>query len=141
MHPVQLSVMVQTRRERENFSKAEIEIILSVVESKKQMLFSSVSSGVPGTGKAKAWREVTDAVSAVSAVTRTVSEVKRLVDFKLEAKRCISVYKKKYIKWRRLTVTADTCRQVYHWYHWGDLCQGLYLTETVTFLHQTQMVR
>ena len=44
-----------------------------------------------GTGKAKAWKEVTDAVNAVSVVQRTMSEVKRKwFDMKLEAKKRIS---------------------------------------------------
>ncbi|MDG2555480.1 SANT/Myb-like DNA-binding domain-containing protein [Vibrio parahaemolyticus] len=100
MHPVDLSVMAQRKKERErkkNFSEAEIEIILGEVDLRKNILFSSVSSGVTGTGKAKAWREVTDAVNVVSVVQRTMSEVKRKwFDMKLEAKKRISTHKKNY---------------------------------------------
>ncbi|XP_059204107.1 uncharacterized protein LOC131983404 [Centropristis striata] len=90
--------MAQRKKERErkkNFSEAEIEVILGEVESKKNILFSSVSSGVTGTGKAKAWREVTDAVNVVSVVQRTTAEVKRKwFDIKLDAKKRISAHKK-----------------------------------------------
>lgn len=53
------------REKRKNISEAEIKVILSEVEVSKNNLFSSVSSGVTGTGEAKAWREETDAVNAV----------------------------------------------------------------------------
>lgn len=39
---------------RKNFSKVGTE-----VEARKNILFSSVSSGVTGTGKVKAWRQLT----------------------------------------------------------------------------------
>ena len=53
----------------------------------ENILFSSVSGGVAGTGKAKAWREVTHSVNVVSVVHRTMSEVKRkCLDMKLEAR-------------------------------------------------------
>lgn len=98
MRPAYLSVMAQAKRERErkkNFSEAEIEIILSEVELKKHILFSSISSGVTGTGKSKAWKEVTDAVNVVSAVPRTMPEVKRKwFDIKMEAKKRICAHRK-----------------------------------------------
>lgn len=68
MHPVDLWTRRKGRKKKEkkkNISEAEIKVILSEVEVSKNNLFSSVSSGVTGTGKAKAWREETDAVNAV----------------------------------------------------------------------------
>ena len=57
---------------------------------RKNILFSSVSSGVKGTGKVKAWREVTDAVNTVSAVERKEAEIKRKwFDLKIDAKKRI----------------------------------------------------
>lgn len=42
------------RKRKINFSKAETEVILGEVDAWKNILFSSVSSGVTGTGEAKA---------------------------------------------------------------------------------------
>lgn len=89
--------MTQTKKERErkkNFSDGEIEVILAEVQLRKSILFSSVSTGVTGTGKSKAWTEVTDAVNSVSSVIRTVQEVKRKwFDIKLDAKKRITTHK------------------------------------------------
>ncbi|XP_034543279.1 uncharacterized protein LOC117815582 [Notolabrus celidotus] len=89
--------MAQGKKDRErkkNFSEAEIEIILGEVESRKHIVFSSVSCGVNGTEKGKAWKEVTEAVNDVSAVVRTIQEVKRKwFDLKIEAKKRIKLSK------------------------------------------------
>ena len=48
-----------------------------------------------GTGKAKAWKEVTDGVNVVSVVHRTMSEIKhKWFDIKLGAKKRLSSHKK-----------------------------------------------
>ena len=81
--------MSQGKRERKkNFSEAEIDVLIAEVEMRKNTLFTSVSSGVKGTGKANAWREVTDAVNTVSAVVRKETEIKRKwFDLKIDAKK------------------------------------------------------
>ncbi|KAJ8282903.1 hypothetical protein COCON_G00054220 [Conger conger] len=99
-----------------------------------------------GTGKAKAWKEVTDAVNVASVDNRTISEVKRKwFDMKLEAKKRICPQKKHQPQ------EEEAHRHKYHLLTSASLallgrplCQELYLTETPTCLHwrqhQTQML-
>ncbi len=47
------------------FSDAEIEVLISEVHSKRNILFSSVHTGVSGPKKKEAWKHITDAVNAV----------------------------------------------------------------------------
>ena len=64
------------------------------MERRKIFFFSSVSTGVTGTGKSKAWREVTDAVNAVYSVERLIQEVRRKwFDMKLDAKNRIFIHR------------------------------------------------
>lgn len=62
------------RREKKNFSKAEIEILLQEVSTSRQKLFNSVTSGYTATNKGDIWKDNALFVNAVS-----VEEVKKMV--------------------------------------------------------------
>lgn len=49
---------------------------MSEVEFKKHILLSPNSGGVTWTGKSKSWKEIVDVVNVISAVPRTMAEVK-----------------------------------------------------------------
>ncbi len=65
------AIMTHIKKERmRNFSGAEIEVFLVEGGVEKNILFSSVSSGVTDTGKSQTRKEVTDAVNCVSSVCK-----------------------------------------------------------------------
>jgi len=60
-----------------NFTTEEVEVLLTCVESRQQILFGSFSSGLSAVVKDKNWEEVAESVSAVSGVKRSVGKVKK----------------------------------------------------------------
>ncbi len=56
------------RMKKKNFSDAEIEVLISEVRSKCNILFSSVHTGLLGLKIKEAWKHITDAVNVVSSV-------------------------------------------------------------------------
>ncbi len=74
---------------------AEIDQLLSEVEQRKSIIFSSVSSGVRGPEKNKEWEKITAAVNSVSSVPRTIAEIKKKwFDMKLDSKKRLSNLKR-----------------------------------------------
>ncbi len=55
----------------------KIDILLSEIQKRKSVIFSSISSGIKGPAKAKEWEKITSAVNAISPAGRTVTEIKK----------------------------------------------------------------
>lgn len=83
------------KKNNRNFSSAVIETLLIEVSFRKNILFSSERSGVTGPEKGKAWQEITNAINAVCAEERTVSEInKKRFDLKMDAKKRLCAAKR-----------------------------------------------
>ena len=63
------------RRKNNNFTGSEIGVLLS--KKQKSVIFSSVSSGITGSAKAKKWEAITSAVNSVSPVVSNVTKIKK----------------------------------------------------------------
>ena len=64
-------------KRKKNVSNSEVEILLQEVSAKRNILFSSVSSGYKAVNKTDAWNAITHAVNAVSGEGRRTEEVKK----------------------------------------------------------------
>ncbi len=83
------------KSKKKNYKSAEIDQLLSEVEQRKSIIFSSVSGGVRGPEKNKEWEKITAAVNSVSSVPRTVAEIKKKwFDMKLDSKKRLSNLKR-----------------------------------------------
>ena len=60
-----------------NFTNDEMEALVQAVDERKSILFGKFSPNVTSRIKANKWQEVSDAVSAVCGVLRTVDGVKK----------------------------------------------------------------
>lgn len=88
-------------RRKKNFSRSELEVLLQEVNSKRHIIFSSVSSGYTKREKKDAWDAITGSVNAVSGAGRKSNEVKKKwFDIKYGAKR-------NWAKYRRDTLSSE----------------------------------
>lgn len=82
-------------KRKKNFSRSEVEVLLQEVNSKRLIIFSSVSSGHAKNEKKEAWNAITRSVNAVSGEGRTSHEVKKKwFDIKHGAKRNWAKYRR-----------------------------------------------
>ena len=57
---------------KKNFSACEVNVLISEVEARDEILFGSLSTGISTKTKQLAWTNVAKAVSAVRSETRAV---------------------------------------------------------------------
>ena len=62
---------------KKNFTKSEMEVLLSEVEASKNVLFGTLSSGISSKRKRNGWESVCEVVNAVGSEKRTQAEVKK----------------------------------------------------------------
>ncbi|XP_016341425.1 nuclear apoptosis-inducing factor 1-like isoform X2 [Sinocyclocheilus anshuiensis] len=80
--------MSKTSSKKRNFTESELEVLLSEVETRKNILFGTLSSGINNKRKKNEWDSLADAVNAVGSENRTVNELKKKwSDIKVEVKR------------------------------------------------------
>ncbi|XP_039526127.1 myb-related transcription factor, partner of profilin-like [Pimephales promelas] len=73
---------------KRNFTENELEVLLSEVETRKNVLFGTLSSGINNKRKKKEWESLSEAVNQVGSESRTVNELKKKwSDIKVEVKR------------------------------------------------------
>ena len=90
-----------SRRKKNNFTGSETEILLSEIQKRKSVIFSSVISGIAGPAKVK--KAITSAVNSMSPVVRNVTEIKKKwFDMKMAQK----TNKKKSLAMGRHSMTA-----------------------------------
>ncbi|XP_037402214.1 myb-related transcription factor, partner of profilin-like [Pygocentrus nattereri] len=87
--------MDEKKTKKRKFGECEVEVLVSEVEARKNVLFGSLSSGVTNKRKFVEWQHVAAAVNSVSSTSRTVAEVKKKwSDLKVDAKKRISLHRK-----------------------------------------------
>ena len=64
---------------KKNFSECEVEVLISEVEARNNILFGSLSSGISTKIKKLAWEKVAKSVNDVGAESRTVADIKKKV--------------------------------------------------------------
>ncbi len=75
-----------SKSKKKNFTSSEIEVLLSEIQKRKSVIFSSISSGIKGP--AKEWEKIMRAVNAFSPVGRTITEIKKKwFDMKMASKK------------------------------------------------------
>ncbi|KAK0146283.1 t-SNARE domain-containing protein 1 [Merluccius polli] len=71
-----------------NFSECEVEVLISEVEARNNILFGSLSSGISTKTKKLAWEKVAKSVNEVGAENRTVADIKKKwSDIKVDVKK------------------------------------------------------
>ncbi len=74
-------------KEKKNFTESEIEVLLAEVEVRAGTLFESLSSGLSHKTKFVAWQCVAQAVNEVGGQQRSLKDVKKWSDLKLQSKK------------------------------------------------------
>lgn len=82
------------RTKKRNFTQSEVVILIDDVDTRKKILFGGHSVGITNARKTTEWQYVADAVNNVASEGRTVSEIKKWSDIKVEAKRRISLHRR-----------------------------------------------
>lgn len=78
---------------KKNYSEAEIDVLLTELQMRGNVIFGSLSSGVTTKSKYVAWQAVTQAVNEVGGNQRTLPEVKKKwADLKLHSKKRIAAH-------------------------------------------------
>ncbi len=96
-----------SKSKKKSFTSSEIEVLLSEIQKRKSIIFSSVSGGIKGPAKAKEWEKIS-AVNAVSPVGCTNKEIKKKwFNMKMASK--------KHLATARLSMTATGGDQ-------GEIC-------------------
>ena len=73
-----------------------MEVLLSKVEARKNVLFGTLSSGISNKRKTSGWESVFEAVNAVGSEKRTQAEVKKKCsDIKVDVKRRMAAHRQK----------------------------------------------
>ena len=62
---------------KKTFSECEVEVLISEVEARNNILFGSLSSGISTKTKKLAWEKVAKSVNDVGAESRTVADIKK----------------------------------------------------------------
>ena len=57
----------------------EVEVLISEVEARNNILFGSLSSGISTKTKNQAWEKVAKSINEVGAESRTVADIKKKV--------------------------------------------------------------
>jgi len=79
--------------------KSEIEVLLSEVEARKNVLFGTMSSGISSKHKRSGWESVCEAVNAVGSEKRTQAEVKKKwCDIKVDVKQRLAAHRRSVAK-------------------------------------------
>ncbi len=79
--------MTSTKKKKKNFTESEIEVLLAEVEVRAGMLFESLFSGLSHKTKFVAWQCVAQAVNEVGGQQRSLKDVKKWSDLKLQSKK------------------------------------------------------
>jgi len=77
---IQSVKMEEKKNKKPRFSEREIEILVSMVKEKNDVLFGKFSDVVSNGKKKEAWGNVVNAVNAVSFTVRTMEELKKKWD-------------------------------------------------------------
>ncbi|KAK0151538.1 t-SNARE domain-containing protein 1 [Merluccius polli] len=78
---------------KKNFTDCEVEVLISEVEARNNILFGSLSSGI-WLGKL-AWEKVAKSVNEVGAENRTVADIKKKwSDIKVDVKKKVSAHRR-----------------------------------------------
>ena len=84
---------------KKNFTETEMEVLLSEVETRKNVLFVTLSSDISRKRKRSGWESVCEAVNAVGSENRTQAEVKkRWSDIKVDVKRRLAAHRRSVAK-------------------------------------------
>ena len=62
---------------KKNFRECEVEVLISEVEARNNILFGSLSSRISTKTKKLAWEKVAKSVNDVGAESRTVADIKK----------------------------------------------------------------
>ena len=80
---------------KKNFSECEVEVLISEVEARNNILFGSLSSGISTKTKKMAWEKVAKSVNDVGAESQTVADIKKKwSDIKVDVKRKVSAHRR-----------------------------------------------
>ena len=72
-----------------------MEVLISEVEARNNILFGSLSSGISTKTKKLAWEKVAKSVNGVGAESRTVADIKKKwSDIKVDVKRKVSAHRR-----------------------------------------------
>ncbi|XP_049329191.1 myb-related transcription factor, partner of profilin-like [Astyanax mexicanus] len=83
-----IGMMEERKAKKRNFGDCEVEILVSEVEARKDVLFGGI--------KFVEWQHVAAAVNNVSSTSQTIAEVKKKwSDLKVDAKKQIALHRKK----------------------------------------------
>ncbi|XP_049341019.1 uncharacterized protein LOC125804964 [Astyanax mexicanus] len=92
-----IGMMEERKAKKRNFGDCEVEVLVSEVEARKDVLFGGLSSGITNKRKFVEWQHVAAAVNNVSSTSRTIAEVKKKwSDLKDDAKKQIALHRKKF---------------------------------------------
>ena len=84
---------------KKNFTETELEVLLSKVEARKNVLFGTLSSGISSKRKRNGWESVCQAVNAVGSETRTQVEVKKKwSDIKVDVKLRLAAHRRSVVQ-------------------------------------------
>lgn len=88
-----------TGKKKKNFTEDELEALLAEVETRKNILFGTLSSGITSKRKRNEWESVCQAVNAMGSETRTQAEIKKKwSDIKLDVKRRMAAHRQSVVK-------------------------------------------
>ncbi|KAK0145844.1 t-SNARE domain-containing protein 1 [Merluccius polli] len=82
---------------KKNFTDCdcEVEVLISEVEARNNILFGSLSSGISTKTKKLAWEKVAKSVNEVGAENRTVADIKKKwSDIKVDVKKKVSAHRR-----------------------------------------------
>lgn len=82
-------------KKKPNFTTTEVNVLVEELQARKMVLFGTHGMGITNKRKTAEWLKVTSSVNAVSAVGRTVSELKKKwSDTKIEVKKKLALHRK-----------------------------------------------
>ena len=84
---------------KKNFTETELEVLLSEVEARKNVLFGTLSSGISSKRKRSGWENVCQAVNAVGSENRTQAEIKKKwSDIKVDVKQRLAAHRRSVVQ-------------------------------------------
>ena len=78
-------VKVERKAKKGNCTQHEVEVLVGEVEMRKAVLFGGHGVGVSNAKKALEWQHAADSVNAVASEGRSVAEVEKWSDIKVDA--------------------------------------------------------
>lgn len=85
---------ITIKRRNLNFNKSEVDVLLSEVKTRKNIILGNHTTGITNKRKYVEWQQITAAVNAVSSTERAVPEVKKKwQDLKVEGKKRLAAHK------------------------------------------------